>query len=288
MALSVVATLTTAYGVRLLVDGGTPPYVVDASPGGDRPDYRVRTVYATVAGSPNARVGVDGDAPLNVPVVYVATDAGGAQAQTAAPVTVVSSSAILSDATDPGRALAVTVRSQKPNTWEARSVWWDVLGASAPFASIAPMRYRNGPLVLRVPNPDGRASMVNLLRPGSPLVLRSVTPRTVDDLTILVESVEEALTLVEDPSGPVEFTLQYQAISTELGPTVTDPGRSYATVKAESATYAIVRSKFPTYEALRVGIAGGSLGPELVTGGDFSAGLAAWDTAWTTADTSWA
>lgn len=286
MALTITASTTSAYAVRLVIDGGVPPYVVDASPGGGREDYRVRSAYATVPGIPAQRIALDGDIPLNTPVVYVATDSTGAQAQTP-PVTVHSDVPVLSDATDAGRALVATVVAQKPNRWEARSVWWDVLGASAPFASIAPMRYRNGSLVLRTEDLTARASMIGLLRPGTPLVLRVPCTDAVDDVTFLVESADESLVLEDDPAGPTLFALTYQAISRELGPTVTDPGRSYATVKAESATYAVALATFPTYDALRVGAPGGTLGPELVTGGDFSTGRGVFGTFWSTPSVTW-
>lgn len=238
--------------VRLDVSGGTPPYRAEASPGGDRPDYRVRDSWADMPGVPSGRIGVDGAAPLNVPVQYVVTDATGAQVTTSA-VTVTSSVSILSDATDPGAFLPVRVVSQKPNSWQARSVWWDILGSPAPFASVAPMRYRSGPLALRIETVTERAALLTLLRPGNPLMFRGACPPTVDDLTILVETAEESLILDNRPEGPYLWTLDYQAITVDLGPYDVDSARSYDTVKAAVSAYDTLYATYATYDAVRTG-----------------------------------
>lgn len=281
MSLTLTAAPDDATGsVRLVIDGGVPPYVVDASPGGDRPDYRIRSTYSTVPGTPSARVAVDGDIPLNTPTVYVATDAVGAQGQTAA-VSVHSSVPLLSDATDPGRAVPVVVVSQKPNGWEARSVWWDVLGAREPFVSIAPMRLRSGPLVLRSEDRASRSRLLTLVAPGNPLVLRAPCPDAVDDLVLLVESIDESLVLEDDPAGPTLWTLTYQAVSRDLGPYSVDPSRSYAAVAQAYATYGDLVLTYADYDALRAGDPLAGLGAELIRNGDFASALTDWDTFWT-------
>lgn len=287
MALSITAVPDAATAsVRLTITGGTPPYVTDAAPGGDRPDYRVRSQYSTVTGAPSTRVAVDGDIPLNTPTQYVATDATGAQASSAA-VTVAHDGAVLSDATDPGRVLDVVVVSQPPNAWEARSVWWDVLGARAPFASVAPMRFRSGDLVLRAEGRSERAALLELLTTGNPVVLRASTPDTVDDLVALPESLTEELVLSDVPSGPRLLRITYQAISRELGPYAVDPGRTYAAVLSAYATYGALLLVFPTYDALRVGDPNAGLGPELAVNGNFSSGSSNWGVFWTSSGVVW-
>lgn len=272
--------------VRLSVAGGVPPYVADASPGGDRPDYRVRTAWSSVVGDATARVGIDGSIPLGVPTQYVITDATGVQV-TSAPVTADSATPILSDATDPGRAMPVLVVSQKPNQWQARSVWWDILGASAPFASVAPLRFRAGALALRIVGNVERSSLLALLRTGNPLVFRGTCEDAVDDVILLVETVDESLVLDDAPAGATVWALTYQAISRELGPYAVDAGRSYATVKATFPTYDAVKATYATYDALRAGDATAGLGPELVTNGTFSGGLTGWSTFWTYGSVAW-
>lgn len=287
MSVTVTATVDPATAsVRLTASGGVPPYVADASPGGDRPDYRVRTSWSSVVGDTTARIGIDGALPLDVPTQYVITDATGAQVASDA-VTVTSSSPLLSDATDPGRVVAVHVHAQKPNRWDARSVWWDVLGAQAPFASVAPMRPRSGPLVLRVSGNVERADLIRLLAPGNPLVFRGSCPDAVDDVVLLVESVEEALILDDHPSGPSLWTITYQAISRELGPYAVDASRTWQTVEDTFATWADVLATYSTWEALRVGDPNAGLGPNLLTNGAFSAGFTGWSSFWTSAGITW-
>lgn len=287
MSLTLVAVVDAlTASVRLTMTGGTPPYAVDASPGGSVPDYRVRSTYSPVTGDPSGRVALDGEAPLNTPVVYVVTDTAGHQAQSAV-VTVTSDAPVLSDATDPGRAIRTRVVSQKPNAWEARSVWWDVLGTREPFVSVAPMRLRNGPLVLRTESRGERSALLDLLATGNPLVLRSTCPDAVDDVVLLVESAAEDLVLTDAPAGPTHWTLTYQAVSRDLGPYAVDPGRSYATVAQSVASYDAVFLTYTDYDHLRTGDVGGGLGAELVSDGSFSSGLTGWDVFWTGPGVAW-
>jgi hypothetical protein len=281
MALTITATVDpTSYAVRLTITGGTPDYVVDAAPAGDRAPYRVRSTYSTVPGDPSARVALDGDVPLNTPTQWVVTDRTGATAQTTV-VEVSSTVSVLADALDPDRSVAVTVVSQPPHEWAARSVWWDVLGQREPFASIAPMRLRAGELVLRVEGSAQRRALMDVMVGGSPLVLRSACPDAVDDLVLLPESVRESLVLDDAPTGPRHVAIQYQTVSRELGPYTVDAGRTYAQVVTEQSTYATVLAVYPDYAALLAGDPNGGLGAEQLTNGSFTSGLADWSTFWT-------
>lgn len=281
MALTITATVDAATKhVRLSIAGGTPEYVVDAAPAGDRAAYRVRSVYSTVPGDASARVALDGDVPLNVPTQWVVTDRTGAQASSAV-LAVASDTPILADALDPSNAVPVVVVSQPPNEWAARSVWWDVLGQREPFASIAPMRLRNGELVLRVDGSVQRAALMAVMQAGHPVVLRSTCPDAVDDLTLLPETVREQLLLDDAPTGPRHVAITYQAVTRELGPYAVDPGRTYEALPVEAATYGTLLGLYVDYRALLAGDPNAGLGPEQVTNGDFSGGLASWSTAWT-------
>lgn len=282
MALTITALVDPATKhVRLTITGGAPEYVVDAAPAGDRAAYRVRSVFSKVAGDTTARIALDGDVPLNVPTQWVVTDRTGAQASSPV-LTVDSAHPILADALDPSNAQPVVVVSQPPNTWEARSVWWDVLGQREPFASIAPMRLRSGELVLRVEGGVQRAALMAVMQSGHPVVLRSVCPDAVDDLTLLPEQVAESLVLDDSPSGARNVTIRYQAVTRELGPYAVDPGRTYEALPVEAATYGTLLGLYVDYRALLAGDPNAGLGPELVTDGDFAgSSMAMWSTAWT-------
>lgn len=287
MALTITATVDpTSHAVTLDVAGGTPDYTVQAAPAGDLDTYTVRARWTRPPGADaTRRMTVDGDVPLNTATVYVVTDKAGAQAQTPQ-VVVAASSPVLSDATDPSLSLDVVVVSQPPNEWEARSVWWDVLGASAPFASVAPMRTRSGDLVLYADTLAHRRALRALLAPGRPVILRAVCPDAVDDLTILPAAARDELVSADNPSGPRLFTITYQALNREqLGPFAVDPARTYAQVVAEDATYRDVLARFVTYAELLAGQPGASLDAETWTDGGFTGGQGLWDTFWSSSVT---
>lgn len=247
MALAVVAVIdASAHAVRFTITGGSGSYVLDASPaGGAR--YRVRSMLTAIVGDPTGRTGVDGDIPLNTPTTYIVTDAGTGSQFIAGPLTVDSAVPLLSDALDPTRVVAVAVRSQMPNGWDARSVWWDVLGTRAPFVSVAPLRYRSGPLTLYVADRVERDAVLGLLASGVPFVLRSPCPDAVDDVIGLPSSIREEPVIEGADAGARLLTIDYQAVSRELGPYAGQGGRTYAIALSESASYDVVVSTYETY-----------------------------------------
>lgn len=248
MPLTVTPTLdTTNMVVSVQVSGGTPPYALTATPVG-APEYQVR---GTWSGAGSTLTLVDGDVRLNVAVQYSATDAAAGSAS-ASPVTLTSTTDVLSDALDYTQVRPVVVVSQPPNVWEARSRFWDVIGREDPAVSAAPMRLRAGDLVLRVA-PADRAGMEQLLLSGNPLLLRSVYPDAVDDVVLLVTRLTDALAMTDNPSGPRHFTLSYQAVSRKLGAYIPDSTRTYTTLLADAATFTDVLVKFATYDDVRTG-----------------------------------
>lgn len=275
--------------VRITVTGGTVPYTITASPTGVE-DYVVRANQGTIPGDPAGRIAVDGALPLNTGTVYTITDATGAQVSTAA-VTVTSSLPILSDATDPSRFLALEVVDQVPNQWEARSVWWDVLDAEAPFVAIAPFRPRSGELVVRAADAVTRRALTNLLRPGTPIALRSLCAAAVDDVVMLPQSVRDELVVAESPAGARNVMIAYQAVSLDLGPYSTIPGRTYSDLLVDAATYSDLLIAFVDYAELLAGDSMIALGPELVTDPTLTnpppAGVGFWSTFWSGPGVTW-
>jgi hypothetical protein len=214
--------------VELFAAGGTGPYSWRAYPtGGD--DY---AVPATV-NDPTGRVTVDGFAPLGRDILYRVTDSTGAAAEASATLTD-PGVAVLSDATDPTRHVLVTVADQLPNEWEARSVWFDILDRRDPFVAVAPLRFRNGELVLLLSGTDARADLLALLAPGTPLVIRSACVSNVDDLVILPTRVREELVNETDKGGARLWTITYQAVTRDLGPYLPDPEWTWELVGMDS------------------------------------------------------
>lgn len=280
MALTITVAINEAtHSATLTVTGGSPDYTVQAQPAGSRPPYDVRTSWSLITGDPSGRIGIDGEIPLNTPTQYIVTDVTGAQAQSDV-VTTTADVPYLSDSLDPGRIIPVTVESQKPNEWQARSVWFDVLGQREPFASIAPLRYRNGEMTFLTSSRTDRGALLSMFSNGHPLVLRSVCPEAVDDGVFLPERITEELLNPDRPSGPTMVRVTYQAVSRDLGPVTVDPGRTYANLPLEAGTYGELLALYATYDALRVGDPGAGLGDEQISNGSFSDGGTGWDTFW--------
>lgn len=251
MVLAITATPDASLAaVRFDVTGGAGPFILTAYPTGS-PSYVVRTMWTLDA---NVWHAIDGDIPIDVPTSYTVTDtATGATAATGA-VTVSSASPVLSDALDPTRTVRIPVVSQTPDEWQARSVWWDVLGTRAPFVSVAPLRYRNGDLVLYVADRTERDAALAVLTSGSPFVLRTPCRDRVDDIIGLPERVSADTVVNGEESGPFTVTITYQAVARELGPYVGQGGRTYAVALAESATYDVVLSTFASFRDWLAGV----------------------------------
>jgi hypothetical protein len=233
-----------AYAATLTVTGGTAPYMVTASPAG-RDEYPVRGTWAD-------GVTVDGDVPLAVPTMWTVRDSVG-DIVASDTFTVAANGPVLSDATDPTAFVAVTVVSQPPNTWEAATRTWDVLGTSDAFVSQAPMKRRTGDLVLYVP-PLERADLLDLLSTGAPLLLRSPDHDVVDDVFLAVSTVRDALANSDAQRGGRLITLTYTAVSRDLGKYTSGPVRTWADLPSDAATWADVPTTFATWRDVRSGV----------------------------------
>lgn len=244
---------TSAYCARFTISGASSPDAlhIDAYPRAGQ-SYRVRTMFTPQADGTVAAI--DGDIPLGIETSWIVTDTGSGAQTVVAVMTIDAPGPVFADALDPSRALLVTVVSQLPNEWAPRSVWWDVLGARAPFVSIAPLRYRNGPLVLRCESAAARSQLVTILATGSPFVLRTPCRDAVDDVIGIPDgSIVEALVLESNPAGPRTLTIPYQAVARELGEYRGQAGRTYALMLSETATYAGVPPKYATYADVLAG-----------------------------------
>lgn len=285
MALTITATPDPyTFVVRLLVAGGVPAYTVTAQPSGGQAAYVVSSPQTPVTGDATARNMIDGRVPLGaVSTAYTVTDAAGVSASTAAAVTIAATMPVLSDALDPNKLIQLPVVSQRPNHWEARSVYYPVLGRRDPTVAIAPMALRDGELVLSTDGtPVARRAVINLLSSGDPLILRTPCPSAVDDVTLLVTSAAEELLNDSNPVGLSNFRLTYQAVTSDLGPFTGDPSRTYDTVKTAWPSYADLPPAYATYGDLLSGSAYANQGAQLVGAGwDTPSNVAAWNTFWT-------
>jgi hypothetical protein len=248
MPLTATATPDAVLGTYMVLraTGGTAPYSWTAYPNGGT----AYTVPRTVA-DPTGATTVDGLAPLGREVTYQVRDSAGASFDVTAQLPD-APSAVLSDALNPDRALFVTVLDQLPNEWAARSVWFDVLDRRDPFVALAPMRFRNGTIVVRTVTADERRDLFDMLTPGGPLVLRSPCAAAVDDLTILVNQVSEELTVESAKTGPRSWSLTYQAVSSELGPYLPDPDWDWDGVVSDprNPSWDVVAASFTSWDDL--------------------------------------
>lgn len=236
-----------AYTV-LEATGGVAPYTWTAFPAG-RDSYTVPALSSV----PSGQTTYDGMAPFGVAVVYQVRDST-PQSEDSAPHTLPDlAGAVLSDALDPTRWVLLPLVDQLPNEWQPRSVWFDVLDRRDPFVATAPMRLRNGQLVLRTDDQAQRVALLALLADGAPLVLRTACADAVDDVVLLpVESVREDLVMAEDKGGPRLFTITYQAVTRELGPYLPDPSWTWTDVVADprDPTWTAVVAGFATWSDL--------------------------------------
>lgn len=188
----------------------------------------------------------DNAVPLQLPTYYEVTDATATKV-TSGPVTIDQSTPILADALYPSLNTSVVLISQKPNTWESRSVWFDVLGREDPLPVVAPLRYRNGTIKIRAAEPADRAELLSLLTTGRPLLLRQPCHNmSADDVYLLPIRVTESPIVDQYHAGPATFDIEYQAVTRDIGVEWANP-RTYDTFLTESATYLILSTAWASY-----------------------------------------
>lgn len=233
--------------VILTASGGVAPYVWTAYPAGlDAYPVPASDAY------PDGGTTFDGLLPFGRSVLYQVRDATSVIDDTP-PITLPAPErSVLSDALDPTRNLPVTVNDQLPNEWEARSVWFDVLDRRDPFVAVAPLRLRSGILSLRIETSADRLALLALLAPGTPLVLRSPCHDAIDDVVILPARVREQLANSDSKTGPRTFDVEYQAVTRELGPYVSDPDWTWSLLVADvrNPSWSVVAASFESWDAV--------------------------------------
>jgi hypothetical protein len=212
--------------------------------------------FRAYAGDPDLLLGtahtvVDRWVPLGVPVSWYWSGAGGIQ-QTA-PLTVDDSRGpVLTSAVGSGM-LHVTVVSQPPLRWEARSVAHDILYRPDPVVTVAPARYHSATMRLHMPDLAHRVNLRTLLARGEPLILRATCRDAVDDVTFLPLRWTEALVSESRKSGARWVDIEYQAVMDDPSRYVPLPSWSWTSLEADYDTWEDVEASYPTWADVEQG-----------------------------------
>jgi hypothetical protein len=201
-----------------------------------------------VASTPDA---VDRWVPLGVPVSYYWADTDGVQQAPA--VTVEAARPVLSSATGSGTML-VTVVTQPPLRWEARSVAHDILYRPEPVVTVAPARYHSATLRLHVPDDVSRVSLRALLARGEPLILRATCRTAVDDITFLPLRWTEELVSESRPSGGRWMDVEYQAVMDNPSAYRPLPDWSWHELEAAFDSWDAVVAAYPSWADVEQGL----------------------------------
>lgn len=210
--------------------------------------------YRRRAGAETHIGAVDGDGvlwdykpELGLTYEYVAVD--DVDSVTSPPVSITSSHPILSSTTS-AIARRVTVVEYRPYRGDGRSVWHPVLGRNDPLVTIHPALYPQGTLRLWAADNDERLALIDMLRLGEPLHLRTTCSERLDSMHLLMLSWSDPFPNDRRRSGPCYIDIEFQAMSDTPGIVPPDPGRTYQTVLDAHDTYQDVLITWPTYRAL--------------------------------------
>lgn len=192
---------------------------------------------------------IDRTAPLNVDLLYSATDADGT---VFAEVVRLSSARPVLSSPRSGVAVTVTVVAMSPLRWQGRSVAHMLVSSSRPRVSVAPMTWPEGDLTLYTRDRDELAAIRALMEPGDPLTMRSECPDTIQDLTFLITDAEEEY-FADIPTAERSIRVRFQTV--DNAPTLLPPAPaySYGDALAEHATYADSSAAYRLYRDLTAG-----------------------------------
>jgi hypothetical protein len=125
-----------------------------------------------------------------------------------------------------------------------------VLGRSDPLVSILPAMYPGGEIEFLVRTPAQRIRLIELLRRGDPLHLRTTDETRLDTMTLLMQSWSDPYLNEDARTGPAAIRVEYQRVTDvpALSPPV--PDRTYATVAADHLTYGDLVTTYASYTDL--------------------------------------
>lgn len=205
---SVVLTVTGALGaikVTAFVGSATPP----ATPA----NYVVRGSFI------NGRAVNDYDVPLNVDVVYIASDAGPPATQSPqVAVFVASTQSFLSVMSSPVKILPVVVISDENQTYEGRSTPHKILGSNVPLVTFEPPAYRSGTYTFQVPTSAEWEQVRAIILTGAVLLLRSPCPSEYPDTSFIISTARNDLRWNSRPPRQRLVQFDYQATGPDTAP----------------------------------------------------------------------
>lgn len=167
----------------------------------------------------------------------------------------------LTDSERPGVGMDVVVESMTPAEWQPRSLFYDVIGRADPVVAIQNARLRQGTVTFLTDDQADRQALLELVRGGAPLLLRTTNPDRAPD-TMFVPTRAAAEERI-DLTARRRWTLEYQSIALDQGAYTPPPVRTYATALADPRfpSYLSLFSyesaddvAFGTYDAYRAGV----------------------------------
>ena len=128
-----------------------------------------------------------------------------------------------------------------------------VLGRSDPFVTIHPAAFPEGQLQLLARTPTQRERIVDLIRPGDPLHIRTTCPERLATFEFIVRSWADPFLSDEARDGYATVDIDYQAVQEVLA-TQPAPDRTYGDVAADHTTYQEVADLYASYQGLLDGV----------------------------------
>lgn len=209
-----------------------------------------RGTFVVRATLPTAATGTlvvnDPYVPFGVAVTYRVVAYGTPTTQTvdaAAPFTLNYATALVTDS-GTGASIPVVVAGQTSRRYEARSVFYDVIGRSGPVVATQPARLMSGQLVFRCADLTARNELAAYLAAGYPLVLRTPFPAGTDDVAFLASDWDDEPAFPS--AGPYALTVNYQAVDMS-GVPYWATSMTYAKLATSVTTYANLTNLYATY-----------------------------------------